>query len=643
MDELLALIEAEEDTSPQEHGSLEELDERGDKDPSEPRNEKLALSVDDRIGIRMLNRKMCGADLFSLISDVPYHPPANLAAMSLAKRNKLLVSPATVIDVASVTGRTNIVTVGIVFSSSGTRISSSGNGFCAVTIGTLATGPTVSVLLFGSAYGKHVKACKPGKVVALVGPKLIPPKPSGRNDMAISFVVSTPEEVVQVADARDFAFCKGTVSAKNEKGQWVSNARRCSNFVDKRVCDYCLTHKKRTAADRSQHKQNGMQQIRAQPTLFPSVTSGGRATKTPGAKVFQAPISQSNPSSRFGSSASSRTLDKMQLTVKSIKNTKTTPKSSGTISRQAAFNQRQGNGHSSGTLGAAVSSVKPTSQVANMPKRAAHAGREASKRALGSASGILLKHDWLEEATVGRRKDQKGKTMGSRKVVNTDTLNFDGSVSIPKPSKIFSQSRNPYASVRKEASPIGPSMKIEKKSQEVLAKQRQVADNLKAQKENSGKKFSGSINGQSSKVGSKEVGKSLFTFSGSFAGVNTSGVLEAKSRFSAEYDAEKYARSRRAVTELEETEGKADARKMKKDQATQMQKEWHCRTCQRIFQYKPTSCVQQRHSVSVKRKLLNTKTVTEKRLALADTKVSNGGMVLGSGLEWSKAKWSRFS
>jgi hypothetical protein len=130
------------------------------KAPSKP----VSAGIDDKLGIRMIERNVSSVDLIDLVSMNPYHSPATLSAMSLAGLNRLLIDPPSMIDQATVCGKTAVLTIGVVFSNTGTRISSKGGAFCVLTIGNFVAGPCVSVMLFGELYSKFCRACVPGKV-----------------------------------------------------------------------------------------------------------------------------------------------------------------------------------------------------------------------------------------------------------------------------------------------------------------------------------------------------------------------------------------------------------------------------------------------------------------------------------------------
>lgn len=124
----------------------------------------VSAGIDDKLGIRMVERKVSSVDLLDMISINPYHTPATLSAMNLSSLSRLLMDPPIRVDAATVTGKMNMATVGIVFSNSGTRLSAKGGAFCILDIGNFVSGPCVTVMLFGDLYSKYVRTCVPGKV-----------------------------------------------------------------------------------------------------------------------------------------------------------------------------------------------------------------------------------------------------------------------------------------------------------------------------------------------------------------------------------------------------------------------------------------------------------------------------------------------
>ena len=139
-------------------------------------------------------------------------------------------------------------------------------------------------------------------------------------------------------------------------------------------------------------------------------------------------------------------------------------------------------------------------------------------------------------------------------------------------------------------------------------------------------------------------GSSLVQANGALKNLDADAILNAKSRFASEADAEAYAESRKRVTELEQEEARKEQKKQKKSTAT-IQLEWVCRTCNnKRSQYEPKQCIRARHQVTRKRILNKTEvSKSEKRTKLTAKSAQEGGLVLGSGIEWTQIKSSRFS
>lgn len=128
------------------------------------KSKSISAGIDDKLGIRMMERKVSSVDLLDMISINPYYTPASISAMSLNSLSRLLIEPPSNIDPATVTGKMNAMTVGIVFANTGTKQTAKGSAFCILEIGSFVSGPCVTVMLFGDVYSKYVRTCVPGKV-----------------------------------------------------------------------------------------------------------------------------------------------------------------------------------------------------------------------------------------------------------------------------------------------------------------------------------------------------------------------------------------------------------------------------------------------------------------------------------------------
>jgi len=269
--------------------------------------------------------------------------------------------------------------------------------------------------------------------------------------------------------------------------------------------------------------------------------------------------------------------------------------------------------------------------------------------------------DWLSEATQQRRvhlTDKEGRGSRKNNNVNTDTGGFDGTVAVPKPSRIF----GPSSSAAPKAQPLTgrtsrqpASLDNETLKKRILTMQREVATLIKGQQnyKNAQNKDKSKIK-TSPRSGQKQLSSSKRSFFDTLDAVDgkfdADRVLAAKSRFANEVEAEEYARSRNRVltlekeeeseTKTEATSGKA-ANSRPKEQDSLIQKEWFCRTCKRMHSVDPLLCRRSGHNVKVRRKIRETETKGKQRQALSDRTADDGGLKLGSGLEWSRWKSSR--
>jgi len=272
--------------------------------------------------------------------------------------------------------------------------------------------------------------------------------------------------------------------------------------------------------------------------------------------------------------------------------------------------------------------------------------------------------DWLPSSSGKRNKStvvkngstksitvtSKTKTQKSRKLNTSAMGGFDGGVAVPKPSQLFAASHRTATS-----SMAHQSMKTDRPSPEdILFKQQQLAQQL-AQTSSTRSNNTKAIFSKKEKTVAKSssssfFGSALLQTNTVVQNMNRENVLNAKSRFANEADAEAYAASRKRVTELEQEEAKKEALAQKKENGKQgdptkkkkvVEKEWICKTCNnRSFKVEPKACKRARHSITMKR-LLNTaiETQTEKRLKLTKASAQDGGLVLGSGLDWTRANY----
>jgi hypothetical protein len=658
MDDLLELFEEEEEnllSSPPHEPASSRSGAANHRPVAVPDETSLAASVDDRVGIRMLNRSISGIDLLTLItsSEYLYVSCAQMAASSLSVRNSTwLLQPAAIVDAATVTGKTRICTIGIVFSNTGTRVSSSqGKAFCAITLGNLSTGPAVTVLLFGPAYSKWCRSLKQGKVVLLLQPNLIPPPTttthnnSSTTRTAITVVINSESQLRIVGDARDFAICKAMTRGKNERGQWVNDPHQCRNFVDSRVSEYCSNHQ----PQKSKANKQGLAKIRNDARMGKVLTmptnSNITSETTTQPSRSTAPVQKLSLQTRFGGSSVSSIL--AHLDNHATLSIPAKNKNSILNPTKQVHGLQGGNSAPVVPTRSLPSCLQnPYQQSQSMTTKSRNVPLAGAKRKLAQSNPKQRSDNIVDflQTSKTKRSVPRGRRVT---MINTDTAGFDGSVPVPKPSLLFS--RNP--AFQTTTTHLARSMLSKNRpephastSQTLLQRQQLLAQKIQEGKvvPTAKRQHQNPISAVNRSTSMREA--LLFE---SVRDLDLETTVAARSRFASEADAEEYARSRRVVTELEQQEENKEktSKNAKTKEASSSSiailKEWYCQNCKRTFSNRPNSCITKNHVVKVKRQLRTEQSIDDKRLEFTNKSAEDGGLHLGSGLEWSR--WKRFN
>lgn len=596
MDELLALMEAEppsEEThsqgdEAQEFSVMNELvtlmedspeptnipqDKRQNSVSTETpsrsiRSKPVSAGIDDKLGIRMIDRVVSSVDLIDLISMHPHFTPASLSAMSLAGLSKILIDPPNTIDQATVSGKTNMVTVGIVFNNSGTKISSKGGAFCVLTIGNLVSGPCVSIFLFGEVYSKFCRTCVPGKVVALVNPKLLPVKIG--SGTSISFAAYSTSQLLMVAKARDYGTCKATVRVKDRDGKWTAGGK-CKNFIDKRICELCHAHRKQQNKSKGGKLQKVVGNIEGKaPSHFIQYPRHG---KTETNRFLNLNLARAAPvvTSRFANSH-------RPSQTNAATSTSVSPRQKENVSNRLLRNSTNFDMQTKVTA-RAQKNISTKSTVVSKSKR---------------KTDIVGAGDWLNSAIQSQTNSRGSSFLEAAKKkgkckINTAGYVFDGSVQVPKPSRLFD-----LKTVKATAKTSNVSVQSKKKQRE------EVTERIRQNQAAVARRLKESISNENKKATSRSKVTATTSFYDSVQDIDLDKVRNAKGRFATEVEAEEYAKSRQKVLELEKMESSKDAKRKK----------------------------------GVKKSTLLTK--TEKRTKLHHASTEEGGLRLGAGLEWSR-------
>lgn len=626
-------------------------------------------SIDDRLGIRMTNRLVPSNDLSELITDYTYFSPSILSAMTLKRLNSQLQDPSPIIDPATVAGKTeSLVTVGIVFSNSGTRISSKGGAFCILTIGNLNSGPCLTVFLFGEAYGKYCCSCKPGKVIALMTPKLLPASRGdggGSNkgynaDRTVSFSVYDAGQLKIVANARDYATCK---------------APACKNYVDRTNSEYCDYHRREQQKSKGgKQTVNRFQQVKSIHRQASSILVASAARKrnligpntsrkcnrflnqssvanAHSVKTVAKMASIGNSTSSIGFRGVNVPTQDTQKTQNSSlpdrKSNKIQRTSIGNSSVKKPLANREATFVGDNDMDArGTKRPKKTSSGGNWLEEATVLSKERGPALISGRVGFSLSHFTKNKQRIAKTTTNPATATNHNKKIST-AGNFDGSVSIPKPSKLFQQSSTPKELPTKRI--ITPTMESKSRGK-FLEHQAQVAQRIKEGRTTrcEGKcinstlpnsRVSASNLKQSSNGRTTGKSKDVNSFLAAMGGeIDEEKIRNARSQFADEVEADEYAKHRRKVVELEKLEASQESRNKKNNLANgknnRMTKRWICENCRQTYTLKPRGCFTAHHLVSIKYDLKDDVTKDERRKKLNSKSIEDGGLRLGMGLDW---------
>ena len=667
MDHLLDLLDDQEDSiSAISSGNISQ-DEPHQSQPNRQRDDpaidsnQSSVCVDDKIGIRMIQRKISSLDTLHLLTEYPYHSPAQLASYSLQNLNKLLVDPASVVDASTVAGKTSLITLGLIFYNTGSRVSQAGNAFCKIEIGNLYTGPTVSILLFGSAI-QHCKL-KPGTVVAVINPRLLPKNNNNTRNSSekttICLSLSDKEQLQNIAQARDYGICKAMCRAK-VNGQWTENGKRCRNYVDKRQSEYCKQHLKQQSNKTQQRKSGGsLQQLRNDRHFLPTAT--GRRMHPPGVPIQK----QGNQAASWPAQSASlkrphSRVEQKRATNSLLNSTRVVPSLSNSGSLGNGQRRSAQSSLLPNTTHLKTQPYNPLLQnqpISNPYTSSARTrGPSMTKRSITpnvtTAASQSTKRLVTSDALLRRQKKKKPKAQ-CRSINTTDLSGFDGSVRVPQPSKLF-QTKNRTAPALLPGTSAPPTS-VERSIQDIRAQQQLAAAKIRRNQNGSttNSLLSNNLSARKtvapkltivSQRQSKTPGLTMASRDAArdslFGGdIDLESAINAKSQYAEAAESEEYARSRQVVNELEEEESKRDSKQKKKNgtkKQAPIDTSYTCNACRRTFRMLPKACQRAGHAVKTVRTLRETSSVSDQRLALSNSAASDGGLRLGQGLEWSK-------
>lgn len=647
-----------------------------------------AGSIDPFTKIRIVQRRTGKVVLVDLLAPFQFVTTAGLANMNKAQISALITHPSNNNDSDSPSGRSSMASMGIVFSNSGTRMSKNGRAFSIITLGDLHTGPTVSIFLFGHAYSDFTTKIQTGSVIAVVGSSIMPSRQGGETRISLS--VNDIQQLILVGKAMDYGTCAGEDTRKNYSynGHGHSNDKaKCKCYVDLRLGRFCKFHQNKQLQNQGgakKHSHTGVkknmtfvQGMRAETDMrkvaMARMTSRGTINNSmpsntitmfmPGMGTVVAAhvgtsgtkhntLASSNKSHQRGALGGSKALEQAlgmsnvnfgigTIAAPANKSLQRAPKQ---MSLSNTSTMTRSTAPAAGQIGLKVSSSGVSNPYLSKTT-VVPANRNISQPTQSSATndilGQVLAPDRRSASHTPLTKSMKSNPeKRKRNLVHMEGMN--GQVQVPKPNTLFNKTVAPNAynstPCTAQMQPITPSPQQKSIMRE---KQKELAERLKH----------GKTSANMHKITHKSKTKSSLSSSGApdldsilgmvpLSGEKRASVLEAKSKYSQEADAESYAKSRKVISELEKQEAKHDKIQARKTQAvsgtTIIVSEYKCLTCKKVTQSKPVRCISANHKVKRKREIKKQESTIEKRLNLKTRSADDGGMVLGAGLEWSE-------
>jgi hypothetical protein len=498
-----------------------------------------------------------------------------------------------------------------------------------------------------------------------MGPKLLPAnrkdnsKPSNYNDSPVTFSVYDVGQLQIIANARDYGICKGNIRLKQKDGTWSSNGQ-CNHYVDKRVSEFCDKHRRQQGSAGSNKRQpvKKMQQLKAEvlPVFVPpkKASSNRFINRTTVINNNSRTLPQSQQKLKEGTMTAVSFSKNASIVSSGLENTFPMR-----MKKQPVLTERETNPYKTCSIVQRFMNKRKAKDVCNshsVSTKLTVAENMTSKRprpTVKNSGG-----DWLKEAersgknkgksSIGTSLSEYTKVGGTTKrTINTGGGGFDGSVLVPGPSKIFA-SKIPLSAVRVASSTAIPSSN--ELQEKVLQQQAELAQKLQNNQISGNNNKSDSWTNPETDINRKS--KNSITnrsnqdnsFLSAFAGIDQEKVRNAKSRFANEIEAEEYAKSRRKVEELEKLEASKEknAKNKSKEDGKRLIKYWICKNCEQTYKLRPQGCYSANHEVLTKMDIKKETTKEEKRTKLHNKRSEDGGLQLGSGLEWSQGTSNRF-
>ncbi|KAL7486572.1 hypothetical protein ACHAW6_015183 [Cyclotella cf. meneghiniana] len=647
-------------------------------------------SHDPITNLRITDRYTSRADMIDAFSPFQYKSCSMLAALS---KNEWAT------HVVKSSGKTDLVTCGIVTNDVASRLSQkTGRAFAMINLADLpanakladfgaASGTihaSVTVFLFGDALRvlnvNTKRYLSGGYAIAVLGPNLMPPKKdeqSSSGNTSVSLSVSDPRQILLIGKCVDCDRCKGTTRKRtiSEFGHPKYEDVRCGTLIDLRMGAYCSTHKRQGLSTLAQGTSQGkgvknnnagsnltfMQKQRLESSL--NNKKGVQLAK----KSDSVTLSM-NPGIRNGMASSrvSEALSQAGLLCNlnsnaqspSLHDHNTNSHPPQHVLQRAPLHMKKSTALKANSKAVAGSNYhaeqRGNPRKTTEPKQAHSIQRRTAEDILESA--LQRKRQKTEGLSSLTQSKHIVQSSNKRPIKVFHTEGYDGAVQVPKPSSILF--KNGTSAVYCANHPTTQSAVRGlpgDEAQDILDRQKNFADLIKEPKGNIPALVCGSGARSKSpkrnlKVRDDNPFASFFGHKDPFStqSLDRDAILNAKSRFASAATAEEYARARSVVQQLEVQEREIDKRKERAEKnktgprafnsSSIVTTGWVCKTCKRKSSIEPRRCVHAGHDVRQQRELkerkaeIGSRNYRMERHGKEDT---DGGLTLGSGLEWS--------
>lgn len=554
---------------------------------------------------------------------------------------------------------------------------------------------SITVFLFGNALSTlqadTIKYMKVGYVVSVLGPNLLPPRQqqngcsgssngsgSGSNSSSstsVTLSICDAKQIVHIGKAADCDRCKGTVrkritnitggySAMNNRWEDV----RCSTLVDiKQFGGYCTVHRRQGLSSSSSRcvstkaGESTFMQMQRQENASSRITTTTVAPPRVSGTKRPSPLTEALSKSGL--------LEPKIPTPTSIMMDTSSTKQLQHLSRAPMHMKKK---KMVNEVSAMPVMMTKLSSAVIPPMTNPYSKKRMIDQYYLSTSGCHQTQQYDNEDILGNALKQQTKKRpreapGTRGCVDDQHLHrgttttttkvftvegYDGSVQVPKPNAVLFRSRTTEHAMRNNTVTPSP---LSLSSSAILERQRNLAELLKRQTpiaNDNTNSISQRLN-KSTNASSIKVGEFASIFGRIDDGIqhqsSLNDIANARSRFASAVDAQEYTRARAVILALEVREesttrnSNSGLKKTKKDssqpkdapQVAIVTAGWTCMTCQKVTQYKPTSCLRVKHDVRQRRELKDERKKSIRGLSSRKDQLINEGLTLGSGLEWS--------